>query len=271
MSLKVIELNDSAIRVGDAGGLLASSPGFALIGNKGLTLGDAAEKQAHLHPTQSVNKFWQQLSLEPLAHSMGEVRHFADLAYGHLLHLAELTPLESDVILAVPGNFTAHQLSIILGLTRQCPFNTVGVVDAALAAVIGKAREAVVIHADVQLHQVLLTRFVQQGDLLQRDSVIQIPGVGAQNFADQIMQLATNQFIQQCRFNPQHNAESEQLLYNELPQVLQQSREQASSVAATRCRHPQRQARAAAPGGRAETGSCSITARKSRARSTAAA
>ena len=47
-------------------------------------------------------------------------------------------------------------------------------------------------------------------------------GVGNQNFMDLMMQLATGLFIQQCRFNPQHNAESEQQLYNELPNWLKQ-------------------------------------------------
>ena len=66
MSFKVIELNDSAVRVIGDSGLLVASPGFALVGNKSLKLGEAAEQQARLHPTQSYNKFWQQLSLDPL-------------------------------------------------------------------------------------------------------------------------------------------------------------------------------------------------------------
>ena len=46
MSLKVIELNDSAIKVGDDSGLLLQSPGFALTAGTGLQLGEAAEQQA---------------------------------------------------------------------------------------------------------------------------------------------------------------------------------------------------------------------------------
>ena len=61
MSLKVIELNDSAVRVGDEQGLIATSPGFALAVGKLLELGDEAKRQARLHPTSSYNKLINKL------------------------------------------------------------------------------------------------------------------------------------------------------------------------------------------------------------------
>ena len=229
MSLKVIELNDSAIKVGDENGIIVESPGFALAVGKELELGDAAERQARLQPTSSYNKFWHELSMEPLSHGNG-VRHFADFAYAHLLHLAQLGEIDGDVIFAVPGNFTRQQLGILLGLAKQSPFNPVGVVDSALAAVIACAESPSIIYADIQLHQVLLTRLKLTGGRLQTESVIQVPGVGTQNFMELMMQLTTRLFIQQCRFNPQHNAESEQQLYNELPSWLRQNDEDQSSL-----------------------------------------
>jgi len=230
MSLKVIELNDSAVTVSDQTGVIVQSPGFALVGDKGLEVGEAAERQARIKPTSSFNKFWHQLSMEPLSYSLGNIRHFADLAYAHLLHLADKAELDGDVILAVPGNFTAQQLSILLGLTKQCPFNPVGIVDAALARTIMLAKNSSLVYADIQLHQALLTKFSITDGQLQRESVIQIPEVGMQNFMDLTMQLVTGLFIQQCRFNPQHNAESEQQLYNELPVWLSHNTDAKSSL-----------------------------------------
>jgi hypothetical protein len=221
MSLKVIELNDSAITVGDESGIIVQSPGFALATDNSLELGEAAEQQARLHPTNSYNKYWHELSMEPLSHG-NSIRHFADIAYAQLMHLAKIGEIDADVIFAVPGNFTRQQLAILLGLSKQSPFTPVGVVDSALVAAIAKARTSSVIYADIQLHQVLLTKLVIAGDQLKSESVIQVPGVGNQNFMDLMMQLATGLFIQQCRFNPQHDAESEQQLYNELPNWLKQ-------------------------------------------------
>ncbi|MDP6097413.1 MAG: hypothetical protein QGG67_15730 [Gammaproteobacteria bacterium] len=231
MSLKVIELNDSAVRVGDEQGLIATSPGFALAVGKLLELGDEAKRQARLHPTSSYNKFWHHLSMEPLAHPNDQVRHFADLAYAHLLHLAELAEIDDDIIFAVPGNFTHQQLAILLGLTRQSPFNAVGVVDSAVVgAVNDTSQEKSVIFADIQLHQVVLTKMMVVDQRLNTDSVIEVPGVGTQNFMELMMELVTGLFIQQCRFNPQHNAESEQQLYNQLPLWLQQDDDDKNSL-----------------------------------------
>jgi hypothetical protein len=230
MSMKVIELNDSAVSVSDESGLLVQSPGFAVVGDRGLEVGRAAEQQARLRPTSSFNKFWHQLSLEPLGYSVGNVRHFADLAYAHLLHVAEEAQLDGDVIFAVPGNFTSQQLAILLGLARQCPFNPVGVVDAALASTLDLVEKPNLVFADIQLHQALLTRFSIIDGQLQRESVIQIPEAGLQDFNNLLMQFATGLFVQQCRFNPQHNAESEQQLYNALPGWLGQFGENRSSL-----------------------------------------
>ena len=221
MSLKVIELNDSAITVGDDTGIIVQSPGFALATGNSLELGEAAEQKARLQPTNSYNKYWHELSMEPLSHGNG-IRHFADIAYAQLLHLAKIGEIDAEVIFAVPGNFTRQQLAILLGISKQSPFTPVGVVDSALVAAIAKARSNSIIYADIQLHQVLLTKLVIHDNQLKSESVIQVPGVGNQNFMDLMMQLATGLFIQQCRFNPQHNAESEQQLYNELPKWLKQ-------------------------------------------------
>ena len=219
MSLKVIELNDNALRVGDESGIIIESPGFALAGSKQLQLGDIAKQQARLQPTNSYNRYLHELSLDPISHAVG-IRHAADIAYAHLLHLAEEGGVDADMIFAVPGNFTHQQLAILLGLAKSSPFTTIGMVDSALAAAYWAGHAESIIYAEMQLHQVVLTKIIARDNQLTRESVIQVPSVGSQNFMDLMMQLATGLFIQQCRFNPQHDAESEQQLYNALPDWL---------------------------------------------------
>ena len=216
MSVKIIELNDRAVHVGDETGVILQSPGFALAEGSSIVLGEAAERQARLQPTNSYNKFWHELSLDPISHG-NNFRHFADIAYAHLMHLAEESEIGGDVIFAVPGNFTRQQLAILLGLVNHTPFKAGGVVNSAVAAAALAAEASNIIYIDLQLHQAVVTRLNTQGDHLQAGTTIQVPGVGSQNFIDLMMQMATGMFIQQCRFNPQHNADSEQQLYNELP------------------------------------------------------
>jgi hypothetical protein len=122
------------------------------------------------------------------------------------MHLAEEAEIEGDVIFAVPGNFTRQQLAILLGLVNHTPFKAGGVVNSAVAAAALAAEASNIIYIDLQLHQAVVTRLNTQDDHLQAGTTIQVPGVGSQNFMDLMMQMATGMFIQQCRFNPQHNA-----------------------------------------------------------------
>lgn len=229
MSLKIIELNDSGIKVGDHRGIAVASPGFALVVDNDLVLGDQAEEQARLQPTKSYNKYWHELSMEPLNHG-NHLRHTADIAYAHLLHLAEVAEIDSDVVFAVPGSFSNQQLAILLGLAKQSPIKPVGVVDSAVAAAVAAEVSHPSLYLDFQLHQVVVTKLNYQNGNMVADSVVHIPGVGIQNFINLMMQQATDLFIEQCRFNPQHNAEYEQLLYNQLPTWLDQYEESQTNL-----------------------------------------
>lgn len=215
MPIKVIELNDSCLRVGDENGIISKTSGFALLAHGKVIVGDHAERRACLQPTDIFSKYWQELSLEPISHGPG-IRHYADLAYAQLLDIAEGSSVDGDVILSVPSSFTRQQLEILLGLSKQCPFKVVGLVDSALLAAVATGSSSHVIYADMHLHQLLLTELSITNGHLVIESVTQLPGVGIQNFKNLMMQMATDLFINQCRFNPQHNAHSEQQLYNEL-------------------------------------------------------
>jgi hypothetical protein len=217
MTLRVLEFNDAGIRVSDDKGVLLSSPGYALVSGKRIEFGEHARKQSRLNPLNSYNQFWHKLSLDPFARPVAHYRHNADIAFSHLQDLAAATELKGDVLLAVPGSFSRQQLAILLGLIKQCSFRAVGIVDAGLAAALDQTHSDSVIHADLQLHQVVLSKLTRQGGELVRESVVQVPGTGWVNLSNSLLQLMNGAFIQQARFNTQHNAESEQMLLDGLP------------------------------------------------------
>ena len=121
----------------------------------GLVEQDFAEKHSRIQPTNSFNKFWHELNLDPISFGP-KVRHHADLAFAQLTHIADMADIDKDVIFSVPGNFTKEQLSILLGLARQTQFTPIGFVNSALVASITSAFEQQVLHIDIQLHQVLM-------------------------------------------------------------------------------------------------------------------
>jgi hypothetical protein len=127
------------------------------------------------------------------------------------------------VILSVPGSFSRQQLGILLGIAKQTPLTIAGLVDSALIAAAGaqtlQASEHTIV-VQQQLHQTLFTQVSCHQGVLKVDSSVTLPSSGSQNVIDSLMQLSTELFIDQCRFNPQHDAATEQLLYNALPAWL---------------------------------------------------
>ena len=220
MSLHVLEFNDAGLRLSDASGILLSSPGYAYVNAKEIEFGESARKRSKVYPLSSYNQFWHKLSLDPFSKPVGNFRHNADIAFSHLQDIARSAELEGEVVLAVPGSFSREQMAILLGLLKQSPMRPVGLVDAALMASIDHAHHESVIHIDLQLHQVVLSKMQRVGSEFKRESVVLVPGAGWMNISDNLMHLFTSAFIQQCRFNPQHNAASEQMLLDNLPQWL---------------------------------------------------
>jgi len=220
MSLHVLELNDAGLRLSNASGILLDSPGYAYVNAKEIEFGEDARKQSKVHPLRSFNQYWHKLSLDPFSKPVGNFRHNADIAFSHLQDIARSAQLEGEVVLAVPGSFSREQMAILLGLLKQSPMRPIGLVDAALIGCIDHAESESAIHVDLQLHQVVLSKMHRVGTELKRESVILVPGAGWMNISDNLMQLFTSAFIQQCRFNPQHNAASEQMLLDNLRQWL---------------------------------------------------
>jgi hypothetical protein len=215
----IIELNDIGILASPAELEPVSSPGYALIQQGKLVVGQAALSQAKLHPQQLNNRFWQRLGMDPISHSGEAVRHHADLAYAHLLQLHELAGKPEEVIFAVPGNFSNQQLSVLLGVARQCPFQAVGLVDVAVAAAAAVELPGDVVHIDLQLHQAVLTKLSVAGEI-KRDTVQTVEGAGLLSLYDRWAHIIADAFIEQCRFDPLHSATTEQYIYDQMPQYL---------------------------------------------------
>ncbi len=216
----LIELHDQNIRISTPEGLLRQSPGFANTFSKQPVYGEEALKLTRLHPQENFNQFWSQLSLDPLVNKNKHFRHQADLAYGHLNSLLMDLDLQEEAVFAVPSHYSGNQLATLLGLVKHCPVQPVGLVDLSLLALAGLQEHQHAVFMDIQLHQTVLTRAVrEQGEIL-REKVVSVPGTGLIALQDAWANTITDAFIKQSRFDPLHNADTEQYLYNELHQWL---------------------------------------------------
>jgi len=217
----VLELNDIELRLARAGEVLAAGPGYAVVAEDRVELGEAALSQARLDPRRTYNRYWNRLNQEPLKTPARHVRHHADLAYAQLLALHEQAGAPPELLFAVPGSYTREQLALLLGIAAACPFRTAALVDRAVAGAAAVAGPGRYVHVDIELHQVVITT-VEVGADCARKVVEVVDASGLAAMLDQCAKLAADAFVQQCRFDPYHQARTEQALYDNLPRWLAQ-------------------------------------------------
>ena len=224
MGTAIIELNDSAIQCRHNETFL-SVPGYALLTEQGVVTGKEAVLSAWLQPQLSHNQYWHQLNLSPLTGANKHARHHADLAYAQLQALYLEVGKPEQIIFAIPGNVTNDQLSILLGLVKASPFNAVGLVDAAVAAVshteFAEKISGDILHVDIQLHTSVITRMNCTAQV-SRKQAVQYPDISLKGFYDTWAHFVAERFIDQYRYDPMHTAEGEQQLRDLLPTWLDQ-------------------------------------------------
>jgi FHA domain len=230
MSLLAVELNDAGLRLArlreDGHGELvgAASPGFALLHGGRVLVGDAAASRYRAAPLHAQNRYWHALGTESLPWTAQGVATAADLAHAHLTAVLApaLEPVVADLLLAVPPGYTREQLGLLVGIANECGVTVRGLVDAGLAACTTVAPAPCMLHLDLQLHQAVATLLeVSRADgALRRIRYELLPGVGVLAFRQSMAAAIATAFVRETRFDPLHQAATEQTLHDRLPDWL---------------------------------------------------
>ena len=216
MSAAIIELNDHEIRLARDTAVLARSPSGAIIRGNTIEVGEQAIAQALLNPREYHNRYWYQLDQAPLRRATRAARHHADLAFRQLEQLYRDAGKPETVVFAVPGGFSKAQLALLLGIVEACHMRAVALVDAAVASAAAQVGPGRYQHIDMQLHRTVVTE-LNIGATVERGQVDIIDGVGFDKLTDRLVAFVADQFLAQSRFDPLHQAGTEQLLHNEMP------------------------------------------------------
>lgn len=212
-----IELVDAALTAVREGGRVAASPGVALLDPGGLLVGEAALAVARLKPVLAADRFWTDLASDSQAVIGGRVLAHADLVHAHLSQLWKAVGQHGEaVVFAVPGTMRLPQIGLALGIARHIAMPVAGTVDSAVAACAELPARATVLHLDIHLHQAVLTR-MQGAGLLRRVRVEVAPRVGIKSLHVAWAQLISEAMVRSTRFDPLHQAASEQQLHQRLP------------------------------------------------------
>jgi hypothetical protein len=222
MAEVAIELVDAGLVAARGGAVCPSSPGLALLDPAGLVTGREAAAQARLRPVQAFDRFWSDLTTDPLPRQVPAAGSRADLAYRHLLQFWTEVATEGDAaILLAPGTMRPAELGLLGGIARAAGIPVRGYLDLALAACAPLAARETVLHLDLQLHQAVLTE-LRGAEVLRRRRVEVAPRVGLRPLQSAWAQLVAEAMVRRTRFDPLHQASTEQQLHDRLPGWLQQ-------------------------------------------------
>jgi hypothetical protein len=244
MTLLGLELSDAGILVStgrpprlieiDQGSL--ESAGFALPDKARLITGREAEAGARLHPRQLMNRFWDQLSTDPVEAPTPAARNQAEAACAHLERIWERARhFGQEMVIAVPGYYRRDQLGLILGMAQELGAAVRGFVSLPVAAA-DPHPAGLRLHLDIHLHrfEVSVLRTGEEVVLVETATAAE---KGLEILRRVWAEAAAAEFVRTTRFDPFHRAESEQALYDRLAvalEALQQTPEAVMEIAAGR-------------------------------------
>ncbi len=213
----VVDLSDIALLV-DSGEQRLLSPGYALLQkDQDPMLGEIALHQSRLSPARAANRFWRELSLNPVGISHHQVRHQADLVWHHIKQLNAELSLDWGRFVT-PSHYDEAQLSLLSGILKSQQIRPQALIRRALLGALASPKASY--YLEFQLHQVLLTSLrSESGERLATES--RAVGSGGQiELVDCLMQGIQKRFIRDTRFDPLHHASTEQQLADSLPDLL---------------------------------------------------
>lgn len=222
MSLNLIELNDTAVRVTRDGVVVCVSPAIALVDSRSVVCGPAALARAQLQPRAIHQHFWRHLDEVPLSAAHPYCRHHADLAYHHLASVLDAAGRPAEAVLVVPGHYDDGQLALLLGITQALSLKVTSLIDSSVAQLAGCAPAGPYALVEMHRHHASLST-LEVGSQVTRLASIQIEHAGLARIEAAAVELVASALLSQAHFDALHDAGSAQLLHDQMPRWLAQA------------------------------------------------
>jgi hypothetical protein len=233
----IIHINDNNILLHN-GDRVSRSQGYAWLSGAevyfDLDAQNKAVKHCRLEPQQINSSYWQQCAQTTIASNQSGMRHAADLIWRHLGEL-QTTQALSEVKLVVPSHYQGANLQLLLGICKASNLQVNGVVNKAVLALQQNISEVGhYLHIDVQLHQTVCSEVIAEVDSSGVASIVLgeieiLHEVGLQAMQDALLKGIQQRFILSDRFDPLHYAETEQQLFDQLPELASTLRDQGKA------------------------------------------
>jgi hypothetical protein len=208
-----IELDDRAVALAREGRVLSSAPSAIWDGSSGEPPGANAWGALRRHPTATSTRH-----LGALLSEVTPTDRTVALVAAEWMRRFESDPprAEETVWMATPARATARGLSALLAIARNLSLPLDGFVDAAVltAAALGLDRSAIVL--EIGLHHCAATYLDRDGAQVRRRRTAVTERAGLMFFYQGWLELVSTTLVKRTRFDPLHNAATEQKLFDSL-------------------------------------------------------
>lgn len=223
-----IELSDRALAFARDGQVLSVEPSAVFDGSTGEPAGSQAWRAVRRYPAATSTQHLNALASQPEASSRAVALVAAELRQ----RLAAHAPRVGErVWLVAPAHVDVHGLGTLAGIARgtlNLPMD--GVVDSAAVTIagLGLGRDALVL--ELGLHHVAATA-VDSDRVVRRRRAVSSARGGLMDLYTAWLDLISAAMVKQTRFDPLHDAATEQQLFDELPTLAEQAAVQGSAIA----------------------------------------
>lgn len=183
---------------------------------------EPAIKRCRLAPQQVNNRYWMQCDQNAISPNEAGMRHAADLIWQHLSQLKQAFNL-GELLLVVPSHYRAENLQLLLGVAKASGLQVSGLINkAVLCLSASNIADGDYTHHDVQLHQAVTSRLSVSDGMVKLGDVESVQDVGIHLMQETLLKGLQNSFIQSDRFDPLHDASTEQQLFDQLSEIAEQ-------------------------------------------------
>ena len=209
----VIDLNDRAVVFARDGQVLSLAPSAVWDGSTGELPGSNAWGALRRHPTATSTRHLGMLLSQPTATD----RTVALVAAEWVNRLTAQSPTQSEKVwIATPAHASTQGLRASLAIARKLTLPVDGFVDAAVASVAALGLEQSTIVLEVGLHHAAATYIDRDGTQVRRRRTVVTERGGLMSFYQGWLELVSTTLVKRTRFDPLHDAATEQQLFDSL-------------------------------------------------------
>jgi len=225
---QLLHINDNNLLV-QSGSQVSRNQGYAWLKGDSVVFDSNLEqspvKHCRLAPQEINSHYWQVCAETAISNNTAGMRHAADLVWKHLSDLREQRGLQS-LVLVVPSHYRESNLQLLLGIANSSGLNVKGLTNKAVLALHDRvAQPGNYLHVDVQLHQTVVSVVKCDKGNVSLGAIEVLQDVGIHAMQEAILKGLQKNFIQGDRFDPLHDAGTEQQLFNQIPDIARQINE----------------------------------------------